>query len=88
MSNGWITLLRPLGTILPCAVAMMSIVPQIAQAIARQKTLMMTTAIARPTGEGGVSTISKAAGRKAISRSRRRATGRGNTTTELVDFIA
>ena len=80
-------LLRPLGTILPCAVAMMSSVPHDAQAIARQKTLMMTMTIARPTGDGGVSTISNAAGRKANSRSRRRAIGRGNGTTGLVDFI-
>ncbi len=51
VSKGWMTLLRPLGTILPCAAAMMSIVPHDAQAIAKQKTLMMTRAIARPTGE-------------------------------------
>ena len=66
------TLLRPLGTILPWAVAMIAIVPIEAQPIARHNAAAMTNAIVRPTGAGGVSTISNAAGKNARSRSRRR----------------
>ena len=67
VSNGWMTLVRPLGTIFPVAEATMSIVPQEAQASAAQNSRMMTAAIARPIGDGGVSTISSAAGRNASS---------------------
>ena len=38
VSNGWMILVRPLGTILPVADATMSIVPQDDQIIAERKT--------------------------------------------------
>jgi hypothetical protein len=58
-------LVRPLGTILPCAEAIRSTEPRLAQASARQKAAIRVKEMARPIGEGGVSTISSAAGRKA-----------------------
>src|SRR5262249_5752266 len=67
VSNGWTTLVLPLGTIFPGADATMSIVPHQAQASAALNGGMLLTAVARPTGEGGVSTISSAAGRNANS---------------------
>src|SRR6476620_6626492 len=79
---------RPLAMILPGAEATMSILPKAVQASARQNKAMIVTPMARPIGDGGVSTISSAAGRKASSsRSRRlRAFGNG-TTAALVDFM-
>src|SRR4051794_5392280 len=89
------TLVRPLGTILPAAEATMSTVPHQDQASATQNSSAIVAAIARPIGDGGVSTISSAAGRKAssspcLSRLRRngmtvsvRLTGRA----PLADFI-
>src|SRR5205085_11820563 len=56
-------LVRPVGTILPEAVAMMSTRPNTPQATAITKNRMMVAAIARPAGEAGVSSISSAAGR-------------------------
>jgi hypothetical protein len=53
--------------ILPVAVATMSTLPKVAHASATQKMAMMVAPMARPTGEGGVSAISIAAGRKASS---------------------
>jgi hypothetical protein len=81
VSNGWMILVRPVAMILPGAVATMSILPNAAHASARQNSAMIVIAMARPRGEGGVSTISSAAGRKAsCSRSRRpRAFGKGTT---------
>ena len=70
VSNGWMILVRPLGTIFPVAEATMSIVPNHAQTSATQNTAMMVAPIARPIGDGGVSTISSAAGRNASSSSR------------------
>src|SRR6266571_7042669 len=67
VSNGWTTLLRPLGTIFPVADATMSIVPHQAQTSAAQNNRPMAPAIVRPIGEGGVSTISSAARRNASS---------------------
>src|SRR5262249_39928703 len=67
VSSGWMTLVRPLGTIFPVAEATVSMVPQAAQPNAVQNSRMMTAAMARPSGDGGVSTISSAAGRKARS---------------------
>src|ERR1700746_1402662 len=67
VSNGWITLVRPLGTILPVGDATMSIVPHQPQTIAAQNSRMIVATILRPVGEGGVSTISSAAGRNASS---------------------
>ena len=66
-SSGWISLVLPLGTILPLAVTTMSTLPNVAQASATQKMAMMVAPTARPTGDGGVSAISSAAGRKASS---------------------
>src|ERR1700682_3029821 len=57
--------------ICPCATATMSTVPTHAQAKATTNTAMMVKATARPIGDGGVSTISSAAGRNASSSLRR-----------------
>src|SRR6516164_3320192 len=66
--------------IFPGAEAMMSTSPSEAQARPRQNRAIIVTPIARPIGEGGVSTISSAAGRNANScRSRRAARGSGIT---------
>src|SRR5947209_12109494 len=83
-------LVRPVGTILPDAVAMMSTRPNPAHATAITKNSMMVAAIARPAGEAGVSRICSAAGRnwRAVSCSPQR--GRsgfaplsfGNTSTD------
>src|SRR6516165_6792778 len=81
------TLVRPLGTILPGAVATMSVVPREAQAIARQNKAMTVIEITRRVGDGGVSVISRAAGKNASSYSRRRAAVCGNGTTFLTDFM-
>src|SRR5262245_18602707 len=67
VSNGWMTLVRPLGTIFPVADATISMVPAQAQTSAAQKSNMIVLLIARPIGDGGVSMISSAAGRKASS---------------------
>src|SRR5882724_4350157 len=56
-------LVRPVGTILPEAVAMMSTWPKVAHAMAIIKNRMIKAPIARPTGDAGVSRISSAAGR-------------------------
>ena len=63
VSSGWMVFVRPVGTILPDAVAMMSTWPKIAQTTAIAKNRMIVAPIARPTGEAGVSRISSAAGR-------------------------
>src|SRR5262245_54329792 len=67
VSNGWMTFVRPLGTIFPLADATMSSVPTEAQISATQKRNIMVTPIARPIGDGGVSATSSAAGRNASS---------------------
>src|SRR5882672_9354015 len=59
--------MRPTGTILPCAVAMMSMWPKEAQPSASRKKKISAPAMARPTGEAGVSMISTAAGRNSSS---------------------
>src|SRR4051812_3071911 len=56
-------LVRPVGTILPEAVAMMSTRPNTPHATAMTKNRMMVAPIARPAGDAGVSRISSAAGR-------------------------
>src|SRR5258708_2125777 len=81
VSNGWITLTRPPGRIFPVADATMSIVPHQAQTSAAQNKTMMAAPIARPIGDGGVSTISSAAGRKASSSPRRFCCARRNGIT-------
>src|SRR6516165_1225167 len=60
-------LVWPVGMILPVAEATMSTWPKKAHTSARQNRAMMLNTIVRPTGDGGVSTISNAAGRKASS---------------------
>src|SRR5580704_7900590 len=80
-------LVRPTGTILPAADATMSTLPIAAQASAVQATAMMVAPIARPTGDGGFSTISSAAGRKSISSAARRSAEAGNGTIFLADFM-
>src|SRR6476646_6599144 len=67
VSNGWITLVPPFATILPGAVATMSIRPTEAQTIIATASTTMVQATARPIGDGGVSTISSAAGRNSVS---------------------
>jgi hypothetical protein len=59
------TLVLPLGTIFPLADATMSIVPHQAHTSPAQNSRMIVDPIARPIGDGGVSTISSAAGRNA-----------------------
>jgi hypothetical protein len=51
------------GTILPCAVAMMSTWPNVSQPIAIAKNSINVAPMARPTREASVSRISSAAGR-------------------------
>src|SRR5580693_1319653 len=87
VSNGCTTFVRPVGTILPGAVAMMSMLPNDAQASATQNSAMMVKAMERPTGEGGVSTISSAAGKNASSSRSRRLFGLGNSMTRLADVM-
>src|SRR6516165_406433 len=74
------TLVRPLGTIFPVAEATMSIVPHHDHASAAPNSRMMLAPIARPIGDGGVSTISSAAGRNASSSPRRSCTRRNGIT--------
>src|SRR4249920_2132623 len=80
VSNGWMTFVRPLGTIFPGADATMSIVPHQAHASAAQNSRMIVTPIVRPIGDGGVSTISSAAGRNASSSPGRSGARRNGTT--------
>jgi len=81
-------LVRPLGMTFPGATATISTVPTHAQTIPIAKAAAIVALTARPTGLGGVSTISSAAGRKAIS-SLLLAGGvlAGNGTTLLADFM-
>src|SRR5258708_23844582 len=56
-------LVRPVGTIFPDAVAMISTWPTIAHPIAIAKNRMIVPATIRPTGDAGVSRTSRAAGK-------------------------
>src|SRR5262245_40003172 len=76
LSSDCMTLLRPVGTILPGAVATISTQPSTAQVNASTKNRMIVPAMARPAGEAGVSMISSAAGRN--SRSSRDLEGNGS----------
>src|ERR1017187_3748424 len=67
LSRGWTTLVRPVGTILPGAVAMMSTEPMQAHKSAMTQNTMIQAAMRRPAGFGGVSMTSMAAGRNSIS---------------------
>src|SRR5258708_35502704 len=78
------SLVRPVGMILPGAVATTSTLPSDAHASAAQKRAIMVAPIARPIGDGGVSAISSAAGRNASSYSPRRAGGFGDATILLL----
>src|SRR6266436_8639502 len=78
------TLTRPPGRIFPVADATISIVPHQAQISAKQNMRMMALPIARPIGDGGVSTISSAAGKNANS-SRRLCRVPRNGMTRCVD---
>src|SRR6266508_4660564 len=80
VSNSWMTLVRPLGTIFPVADATMSIVPHQAHTSAAQNSRMTVAPIVRPIGDGGVSTISSAAGRNASSSLRRSCARRNGMT--------
>src|SRR5690349_4868538 len=82
VSKGCMSLTRLLGMTFPDADATISTCPKVAQTSATQKTATMVAPMARPIGDGGVSTISKAAGRKASSCSKRRA-----TELALADFM-
>src|ERR1700739_655946 len=73
--------------ILPRAVATMSIVPKKAQPSANKKRPMIVVPIARPIGDGGVSTISSAAGKKASSCSRRRTLTPGRAIMALRELM-
>ena len=67
VSNGWITLVRPVGDDLAGGGRDDIDASEVAQISAMQNAAMIDAAIARPVGEGGVSTISSAAGRNASS---------------------
>ena len=64
----------------------MSIVPHDAQTSAAQNRTMIVPTIARPVGDGGVSTISSAAGRNASS-SRRPSDERRNGMTDRMGLV-
>src|SRR5262249_947750 len=83
VSNGWVTLVRPLGTIFPLADATISIVPPQAHTSAAQNSRMMVAPIVRPIGAGAVSTISSAAGRNASSSLRRSCARRNGITRRI-----
>src|SRR5262245_17972743 len=86
VSNGWMTLVRPLGTIFPDADATMSMVPADAQISAAQNNRIMVAPIARRIGDGGVSTISSAAGKNASSSARLPWARRNGLTLPLVNL--
>src|SRR5262249_7705813 len=88
VSNGWMTLVRPLGMIFPGAAAMISTSPSDAQAKAKPNSAMIVTPIARPIGEGGASTISSAAGRNASSCLSRRFSPGESGVTFLAEVLA
>src|SRR5229473_2974879 len=67
VSKGCMTLVRPVGMIFPDAEPTISIWPNDAQANATQNNAMIVPPIAPASGGAGVSTISRAAGRKASS---------------------
>src|SRR5262245_47466497 len=83
VSNGWMSLVRPLGTIFPLADATMSIVPHQAHTSAAQNSAMMVAPIVRPIGDGGVSMISSAAGRNASSSPRLSCARRNGITRRI-----
>src|SRR6516162_1553114 len=74
--------------IFPGAEATMSILPNDAQAKARQNKAMIVQATARPVGDGGVSTTSRAAGKNASSYLSRRLDRRGRGMTFLAELSA
>src|SRR6202021_2461372 len=81
------TLLWPVGITFPVAVATISTWLRLAHTNASKNRLIRVAPIARPVGEGGVSTISSAAGRNASS-SRSRGLGlAGKGTTFIAAFM-
>src|SRR5215471_373969 len=66
-SRGCTALVRPVGTILPGATAMISTRPMQAHATAAAKNTVMRIATVRPAGDAGVSRTSRAAGRNSSS---------------------
>src|SRR6476620_12645973 len=86
VADGWVILVRPLGTIFPVVAATISIVPAHAQLTATQNSKIIVAPIARPTGDGGVSAISSAAGRNASSSPRLPRTRRNELTRRIVNL--
>src|SRR5215510_15146907 len=82
------TLMRPLGMIFPGAAAMISTSPSEAQASAKANSAMTVKPMARPIGEGGVSTISSAAGKNSSSCLSRRVGRGGSGMMFLAGFSA
>src|SRR6266404_3658581 len=87
ISKGWTTLVPSDGIILPGADATMSICPRAVHANAKQNIAMIVMATALPAGEAGVSTISSAAGRNAVSSALARTLAFGNEMILLADFM-
>jgi hypothetical protein len=81
------TLLRPLGIIFPGAVATISRWPKLAHISANTNAAITLAPIARPIGEGGVSTISSAAGKNSSSSGSRGLAPVGKGTIFAADFI-
>src|SRR5262249_30471614 len=80
-------LLRPLGTTFPDAVATTSSEARQAQSTDATNSATTVRLMARPIGDGGVSTTSSAAGRNASSYSRRRSGSVGNRMIFLADVM-
>src|SRR5258708_22790658 len=87
ISKGWTTLVPSDGTILPGADATMSTYARDAHRSAKQISAMIVAATPLPTGDAGVSTISSAAGRNAVSSALERALVFGNEMILLADFM-
>src|ERR1700722_3419999 len=88
VSKAWISLTRPLGTIFPGADVTISMWPKLAQIKPKQNSVAIDPLIARPVGEGSISTILRAAGRKSISCFSRRSRVKGKEMTFFATEIA
>src|ERR1700691_5903907 len=88
VSKGCISLTRPVGTTFPTAAATISTFPNPAQTRATQNSATMVPPIARPIGDGGIATISSAAGKKASSTLARRSRVGGKVIMFLATAIA
>src|SRR5581483_2025179 len=87
ISNGWTMLVPPEGTIFPGAEATMSMWPNEAHPTTKQNMAMIVAATTRPAGEAGVSTISNAAGKNAVSSALSRLRALGNGAADLANFM-